>query len=51
MIYVLDACALILADAFGLATASVYDGAFVTCDHHELGKFEGHVKIPFHWIR
>jgi predicted nucleic acid-binding protein len=40
-----------LADAFGLATASVYGGSFVTCDHHELGKFEGHVKIPFRWIR
>ncbi|GHV72568.1 hypothetical protein AGMMS49928_29700 [Spirochaetia bacterium] len=40
-----------LADAFGLATASVYDGAFITCDHHELAKFEGQVKIPFLWIR
>ncbi|GHU48600.1 hypothetical protein FACS1894200_05980 [Spirochaetia bacterium] len=40
-----------LADAFGLATASVYGGAFITCDHHELAKFAGHVKIPFLWIR
>jgi predicted nucleic acid-binding protein len=40
-----------LADAFGLATASVYGGAFVTCDHHELSKFEGQVNIPFRWIR
>ena len=40
-----------LADAFGLATASVYGGVFVTCDHHELAKFEGQVKMPFLWIR
>jgi predicted nucleic acid-binding protein len=40
-----------LADAFGLATASVYNGVFVTCDHHELAKFENQVKIPFLWIR
>jgi PIN domain nuclease of toxin-antitoxin system len=40
-----------LADAFGLATASVLDGTFVTCDHHELGKFEGQIPVPFLWIR
>jgi predicted nucleic acid-binding protein len=40
-----------LADAFGLATASAVGGVFVTCDHHELGKFEGQVNIPFRWIR
>ncbi|GHT85167.1 hypothetical protein FACS1894137_09110 [Spirochaetia bacterium] len=40
-----------LADAFGLAAASVYGGAFVTCDHHELAKFEGQIKTPFLWIR
>jgi predicted nucleic acid-binding protein len=40
-----------LADAFGLATASVYGGSFVTCDHHELGKFKGQLKSPFLWIR
>jgi predicted nucleic acid-binding protein len=40
-----------LADAFGLATASVYDASFVTCDHHELEKFQGKVKTPFLWIR
>jgi predicted nucleic acid-binding protein len=40
-----------LADAFGLATASVYNGSFVTCDHHELDKFQGQVNIPFLWIR
>jgi predicted nucleic acid-binding protein len=40
-----------LADAFGLATASVFGGTFVTCDHHELGKFEGQLTTPFLWIR
>jgi predicted nucleic acid-binding protein len=40
-----------LADAFGLAVASVYSGSFVTCDHHELDKFQGQVNIPFFWIR
>jgi predicted nucleic acid-binding protein len=40
-----------IADAFGLATASVYTGSFVTCDHHELGKFQGYVNSPFLWIR
>jgi predicted nucleic acid-binding protein len=40
-----------LADSFGLATASVLGGTFVTCDHHKLGKFEGQVNIPFLWIR
>ena len=40
-----------LADAFGLATASVLGGVFVTCDHHELAKFEGRTAIPFLWIR
>jgi predicted nucleic acid-binding protein len=40
-----------LADAFGLATASVFGGTFVTCDHHELGKFEGQITTPFLWIR
>jgi predicted nucleic acid-binding protein len=40
-----------LADAFGLATASVYGASFVTCDHHEFDKFQGQVNIPFLWIR
>jgi predicted nucleic acid-binding protein len=40
-----------LADAFGLATASVYGASFVTCDHHELDKFQDQVNIPFLWIR
>jgi hypothetical protein len=40
-----------LAYAFSLAPVSVFSGTFVTCNHYELGKFEGQIDIPFLWVR
>ncbi|MDR3147273.1 MAG: PIN domain-containing protein [Treponema sp.] len=40
-----------LGDCFGLATAAVLSGTFVTADHHELAEVERNEAIPFLWIR
>ena len=40
-----------LGDAFGLATAVVLSGQFVTADHHELDEIEQQESIQFFWFR
>jgi predicted nucleic acid-binding protein len=40
-----------LADAIGLAETIIYNGSFVTADHHELDAVEKNENINFTWIR
>jgi len=40
-----------LADAIGLSEAIIFNGSFVTADHHELDIVEKNEKIKFTWIR
>ena len=40
-----------LADAIGLAVSIIYDGNFVTADHHELDIVQEKERIKIIWIR
>jgi len=40
-----------LADAIGLAETMIYNGSFVTADHHELDVIEKNESINFTWVR
>jgi len=40
-----------LADAIGLAETMIFNGSFVTADHHELDMIEKNENIIFTWVR
>jgi tetrahydromethanopterin S-methyltransferase subunit H len=40
-----------LADSIGLGETIIYDGSFVTADHHELDIVDQNEKVNFTWIR
>jgi uncharacterized protein len=40
-----------LADAIGLAETIIFNGSFVTADHHELDMIEKNENIVFTWVR
>ena len=49
--YVLDACALFLADSIALAQAIVSSAELLTSDHLEFDPIEGKEGLRFCWIR